>query len=352
MPNSFFDQIFYNNPVSDWLISLSIIIGALVIGKLLYWIIRKYVKKITANTSTRLDDIIIDMVEEPLIFAIVLAGIWFGLKRLDFSEIVRLWISRAYSILIVFNIAWMLNRLIDALLTEYIVPLVEKSKSELDDQLLPIFRKAIKLIIWIVAIIVAINNAGYNVGAILAGLGIGGLAFALAAQDTISNLFGGFTIIADKPFKINDRIKIIGYDGSIKEIGIRSTRLQTLEGRTVIIPNSNFANNPIENVTSEPSRKVVLNLGLTYDANADQMEIAIKLLKEIVANNENVRDNLLVSFNGFGDFALNIFFAYYIKKRADILETQTEMNLAILKKFGEHNLEFAFPSQTIYTKPA
>lgn len=350
MFENFFSKQFYGSTISQWLVALFIIVASVVIGRALYWVIKNFVRRITSRTKTKLDNIIIDMIEEPLVFAIVLAGIWFGLKTLTFNETVELWISRAYYILIIFNVAWLITRLLDSLISEYLVPITEETKSALDEQLLPIARKGVKTIIWIVAAIVALNNAGYDVGAILAGLGIGGLAFALAAQDTVSNLFGGFTVLTDKPFKINDRVKIAGFDGTIKEIGVRSSRLVTLEGRMVSIPNSNFTKNPIENISSEPSRKIVLNLGLTYDMTDKQIELAMNLLKEIAENNDNIEENVLTSFNGFGDFSLNILFIYYIKKDSDILETQTQMNLEILKRFNENKLEFAFPSQTIYAK--
>lgn len=350
MSNGFFEKLFYGNTILDWLFALFIIVGSVIVGRSLYWLIKNYARRLTTKSKTKFDNIVIDMIEEPLVFAIILAGIWFALKTLIFSETVELWISRAYYVLIIFNIAWLITRLLDSIIAEYIIPVAEESKTDLDDQLLPIARKSIKVVIWIVAVIVALNNAGYDVGAVLAGLGIGGLAFALAAQDTVSNLFGGFTVLTDKPFRINERINVAGLDGTIKEIGIRSSRMLTLEGRTVTIPNSTFTKNPIENISSEPSRKIVLNLGLTYDMNDSQMELAMKLLKEIAEKNTDIEDNVLVGFNGFGDFALNIIFIYYIKKESNILETQTQMNLEILKNFNNNNLEFAFPSQTIYTK--
>ena len=172
----------------------------------------------------------------------------------------------------------------------------------------------------------------------------------MAAKDTIANIFGGFMIFMDKPFKLKDRIKIVGVDGTVKEIGLRSTRIQTLEGRLVTIPNMKFTENPVENVSAEPHRKVVLNLGLTYDTTPKKMELALKTLKSIAKKNKNIDEKILLSFNGFGDFAMNILFIYYIKKSSDILETQTKMNTAILTEFNKNKLEFAFPSQTIYTK--
>jgi len=346
----FFNRTFYNNTVTDWAKAIIIILLAVIIGKITMWIIKTIVKKLTAKTKTKLDDILIDMAEEPLVFAIVLAGISIGLHTLNLSRGLNKVINTAYYILIIFNIAWLINRLFDAFVNEYLSPLVEKSESDFDDQLLPIIRKGVKASIWIIAIIVGLNNAGYDVGAVLAGLGIGGLAFALAAQDSIANLFGGFTIFADKPFKVKDRVKIEGFDGFIQEIGIRSTRLKTLEGRIVTIPNSKFTDRPVENVSSEPSRKIKLNLGLTYDTSDKNMEKAITILKDIIANNPSTEEEHYVSFNAFGDFSLGILLIYYIKHECDILNTQTTINLEILKQFNKNKLEFAFPTQTIYTQ--
>lgn len=347
----FLSKSFYGNTLLQWSIAAAIIIVSIVIGKIIYWAIGTFVKKAASKSKSRLDNILIDMFEEPIIFAIILAGIWFGLKSLTLSAFLDSLIAKAYYVLIIFNVAWLLTRLFDALVEEYLVPLIRKSKSDLDDQILPIVRKAVKISIWVLALIIALNNAGYDVGALLAGLGIGGLAFALAAQDTVSNLFGGFTIFTDKPFTINDRVNIDSFDGFVREIGIRSTRLQTLDGRMVTIPNSNIVNNAIVNISSEPSRKIKLNLGLTYDTDETKIQKAMDLLKQIAAShNDLIEEKIILSFNNFGDFSLNILFIYYIRKQSDIFETQTKINLDILKTFNKNGLEFAFPSQTIYTK--
>jgi MscS family membrane protein len=347
--NEFFAKEFYYNTVGDWGISLAIIVGTLVAAKLLYWIFGNIVKQITKRSKTKLDDIIVDMLEEPIVLIATIIGVWFAVGQLSFPEGVMDWFDKVYWVMITLTITWLLARLIDAIIREYIVPLTEKTEGDLDDQIVPIVRKAIRAAIWILGIIIALNNAGYNVGALLAGLGIGGLALAMAAKDTVANIFGGVTIFTDKPFKINDRVKINGFDGTITEIGIRSTRLKTLENRIVTIPNSKFTDGMVENVTSEPHRKVVLKLGLTYDTTADKIQAGMKALQDIVDENENLEENTVISFTEFGDFALGILFIYYINKEADIMGTQTEVNLEVKKRFEELAIEMAFPTQTVYT---
>ena len=343
-------QTFYGNTLLDWLISLAVIVGSLIVARLLYWFFGNIVRKLTSKTETRLDDIIVDMIEEPVVFALGLGGVWYGISMLTLPEGLNLWIAKVAHILIVLSVGWLIVRLFDALVKEYIVPLTEKSDTDLDDQLLPVARKGVKFIVWGLTIVIALNNAGYDVGALLAGLGIGGLALAMAAKDTVSNIFGGFTIFTDRPFTLGDRIKVAGFDGVVTEIGIRSTRLQTLAGTLVTIPNREFTDNPVENISSEPSRKITLDLGLTYDTQPEGMRRAQEILREIVSGQEGTEEKILLAFNGFGDFAMNIMLIYYITKGADILGVQNDINLSILERFNAEKLEFAFPTQTIFTQ--
>lgn len=346
----FLARTFYYNNIGDWGITILIILGAVICGKLVYLFFGKVVKKITSKTKSKIDDIIVDMIEEPVILAITIAGLWFGLNRLTFPEDWYNWMGKIYHILLTVNVTWLFARLVDAIIQEYVLPLTEKTESDIDNQIIPVVKKGLKASIWILGIIVALNNAGYDVGALIAGLGIGGLALAMAAKDSVSNIFGGIMIFTDKPFKVGDRIKINGFDGAIEEIGLRTSRMRTLEGRLVTIPNSQFTGNMVENVSAEPTRKVILNIGLIYDTTSEQIQQGIDLLKQIAGNNTNIEDNYLVSFNAFNDFSLGILFIYYIKKESDILNTQTEINLAILSQFNANGLEMAFPTQTLYHK--
>ena len=343
----FLNHKFYYNTFGDWLIAAATILVTIVLAKLIYWVLRNIIKKITEKTKTTLDDILLESLQQPIVFGMAVFGIWFALDNLHFPEYIKDYIHKGYFFLIIINFTWIIARIVSALIEEYIAPAVQKSESDLDDQLLPVIRKTLKILIWSLGVIIALNNIGFNVGAVLAGMGIGGLALAMAAKDTVSNLFGGIMIFTDKPFIIRDRVQIDGYDGVVEEIGIRSTRLRTLAGRIVTIPNAKFTDGIVTNVSSEPTRKVVLNLGLTYDTPPDKMELAMKILKDINDANPRVRENPIISFNAFGDFSLGILFIYYILKGEDILGVQSEMNLEILKQFNANGLDFAFPTQTI-----
>ena len=345
----FIHKTFYFNTISDWIISAGIVLTGVIAGKLVLWLFTRVLVKMSSKTKTQFDDILVKTTKQPLVMLISILGIWYAVHRLAFPLWLDNFFNKSIYFAIVISVTWFISRLISELIEVYIVPLAEKSENDLDDQLIPIIRKSLTGAIWAIGIVVALNNAGFDVGAIIAGMGIGGFAMAMASKDTISNFFGGVTVFADKPFKIKDRIKISGYDGTVQEIGIRSTRLKTLEGRIVTIPNAKFIDNIIENVSMEPSRKVKLNLGLTYDTTPEKMELAMNILKNIIKNNNDTEEDVYVSFNSFGDFSLGILFIYYIKKGSDILNTQSQINLEILKQFNENKLEFAFPTQTIYT---
>jgi len=347
---SFFSKQFYYNTIGDWAIAFLIILGVYVISKLGYWVFGNIIKKLTARTKTKIDDILVEMLEKPIIMGVTIAGIWYGIHWLSFPDTINDWVNKGFFLVIALIVTWVIARIVDAIIKEYLVPLADKTESDVDDHLIPIVQKGLRYVIWSLGIIVALNNAGYNVGALLAGLGIGGLALAMAAKDTVANIFGGITIFTDKPFKIKDRIIVNGFDGNVEEIGIRSTKLRTLDGRIVTIPNSKFTEGFVENITSEPSRKIKLNIGLVYETSAKQIEKAIELLGEITRNNKSVEETFYTSFNNFGDFSLGILYIYYIKRGEDIFNVQTEMNLEIKRKFEENKLEMAFPTRTIYTK--
>tara|TARA_B100001287_G_scaffold99049_1_gene83294 strand:+ start:18711 stop:19757 length:1047 start_codon:yes stop_codon:yes gene_type:complete len=346
----FLDKEFYGNSLTKWLISLVILVASFVLVKIFYWIFSNVLKKITDKTKTNIDDVLLDKLEKPLTYLLLIAGYWVAIHFLRFNDSVESFLENIAYFSLILNITTILSRTFDAVITEVVMPLSEKTESTFDNQLIPVIQKGIRSIIWVLGIIIGLDNIGFDITAMIAGLGIGGLALALAAQDSVKNIFAGIMIFLDKPFRLNDRIQINGHDGSVEEVGLRSTRIRTLEGRIVTIPNCTFTDNSVINVTSQPALKVKLNLGLTYDTNEKEMQKAINILEEIVKDEPQIKDDFAAGFNGFGDFSLNILFIYYVKPEGHWLDTQTLVNKEILRRFNAEGLEFAFPTQTIYKK--
>ena len=343
-------QEFYGNSILNWAIAVGILILSFVVVKMLYWIFSNVIRRLTSKTKTNLDDVLIDKLEKPLTYLVLILGYWISIHYLVFKEEVELVLENEAYFLLVIDVTAILSRIVDALITEIIMPISEKSDSSFDNQLIPVIQKGVRSIIWILGIIIGLDNIGFDITAMIAGLGIGGLALALAAQDSVKNIFAGIMIFLDKPFRIKDRIQVDGFDGIVEEVGLRSTRLRTLEGRIVTIPNSRFTDNSVTNVTSQPTLKVKLNLGLIYDTDEVQMQKAIDILEDIVKNQEAITDDYAAGFNGFGDFSLNILFIYYVKPDSHWLDTQTLVNKEVLRRFNKEGLEFAFPTQTILKK--
>lgn len=344
------EQSFYGNTLHDWLISLVIIIGAILLNKIIVLVNKNVIQKFTDKTNNRLDDILFQMLEAPVLFGIMLFAIWVAAKRLDLNAGFENVIAKSFQILIVLNITWFVARLINAIIEEYWVPKTGDNKyKKLDTHLISIIRRTILAVIWALGGVMALNNIGVDVRALLGTLGIGGLAFALAAQDTIKNIFGGITIFTDRPFRIGDRIKVDKFEGFVEDIGIRSTRIRTLEKRLVTIPNFKMVDAPIENISEEPMRRVLLKLGLTYNTSPEKMNEAMAILKNIPQKIKTVdTKDIVVAFTDFTDFALVITFVYFIKKQADVMETPSLVNSEILGAFNKSGIRFAYPTQTIY----
>ncbi|MCQ2958690.1 MAG: mechanosensitive ion channel family protein [Bacteroidales bacterium] len=344
------DIYIWNNTLLDILISLGIIIAGFFLAKVIYLIFTKVFGRLAAKTESTLDDLLVDKFRAPFMFAAVIASIWYAIKRLNTTPEVQDSIGKIYTILIVINFTWAFSRLFSGILQNVFNNLSKRDGSRLNDSTVEILQQASKYLIWSLGILVAMHNVGIEIGTLIAGLGIGGVAVALAAQDTLKNLLGGFMLFFDHPFNIGERIRFAGIDGFVLTIGLRSLRVRTLDGRIVTIPNSQVVDNAIENVNSEPSTKIKVTLGLTYDTTPEKMELAMKLLKDIPSKIPEIEETTGATFMEYGDFSLQILFVYYIKKTGDYFQTQSDVNMEILRRFNENGLEFAFPTQTIYTK--
>lgn len=341
---------YYGGTVLQWIQTCAIIVGALVVGKVMYWAIGRTVKRMAARTKTQIDDILVDMLEEPIVFAVILGGIWLGLHRLTLSERAEEVVNKAIYILIIFNVAWLITRLFGSFVDNYLVPIAKKTESDLDDHLVPIIRKGIKVSVWTIAIIMAMDNAGYDVFSILAGLGLGGLAFALAAQATVGNFFGSLAIFVDKPFKIGDRIQACGHDGVVTAIGLRSTRIRTrYEGRIVTIPNSMVADKDIVNVDSENGRQIFAVYRLTPDMNDEKVSQAMDILKSIAKSDPDTQDKVVTGFFAITEYSRDIMLLYWIDPDASNLKTRTRINLEIVRQFEQNDIHLV-KATPVHTK--
>lgn len=337
----------WGNTIENWGISILIILGAIIIVKLLSLLGKKVIKPFVTGTDNHLDDVIFYSLEAPVKFAIILLGIWIAIHRLVYPDSFVKVVDNAYSILIVLDITWFFGRLFSSLLQVY----WGKQSNGQANKMMPIIKRTILVIVWLIGIVMALSNVGVNISALLGTLGIGGIAFALAAQDTVKNVFGAFTILTDKPFSIGDTIRVDSYEGTVVDVGVRSTKIMNYDKRIITFPNYKITDTSIVNISSEPMRRVVLNLGLTYDTTSEKMKEALELLKSIPKRVENVSSNpsdIVAVFTEYSDSALVIMYIYFIEKQGDILGVTSNMNMEILAAFNKVGLNLAFPTRTVY----
>lgn len=336
----------------QWIKALAYVVGGFAVGFVTSWIFKNVFRRIFSKTKTRIDDIVLASTEKPIVAIIVFLGIRMGIDALTLEPGVAPWIGKVIAILITGAVAWALAKLFDGIIEEYLVPYVSKSEGNLDDQLLPIVRKTVKIAVWVIAALCAISEAGYDIGAILAGLGIGGVAVALAAKDTLSNFFGSVAVFVDRPFMINDRVKVAGYDGTIVEIGIRTSRLKTLDNRIVTLPNSLFTAGAIENVSSEPAAKVARTIQLDTAIGYEGTLRAIDILRQIGESVPGLAPGTVASLTGFGESSFDVSFIFFIAKDADYFGTINAVNLEVLRRLEEAKLPLAFPTRVIVERKA
>jgi len=258
-------------------------------------------------------------------------------------------VAGALLVLFGLNIAFFLTRLVDLYVEGFLAPRVEKTESKLDDTLLLVVKKSVKWFIWIISVVVVLENLDVNIASLVAGLGIGGLAVALAAQETLKNFFGSIAIFSDRPFHVGERIQVEGMDGAVESIGFRSTKIRTLDGTLVTIPNSKVADSVINNVAKRPTIKNLYNVGVTYDTSVEKLGQALEILRDVIGNHPST-ENHWVYFKEFGDYSLNILVIHWCKYTAyqEFLIATEEINLEIKRRFQQQGIEFAFPSQTVY----
>lgn len=333
----------------QWLgILLSILLGLII--KLITEFLVLAIKKWTNGRQESLRHKTLLAIEKP-IGLIVATGFWYiaiyALRMEGTALAILLTLTKiTFSI----SLIWAAYNITDVI-SQYLSRITEKTESTLDDQLVPLVTKALRVFVVIFGILLSIQNLGFNVMSLMAGLGLGGLAFALAAKDTAANLFGSVMILIDRPFRIGDWIKSSGIEGMVEEIGFRSTRVRTFYNSLLSVPNSVLANAHIDNMGLREFRRVSTTLGLTYDTPPDKMDRFINGVKNIIERNEFTRkDGYYVVFTEYGSSSLNIMLYFFLKVPdwAGELKEKQNINMAILELAKEVGVEFAFPTQTLH----
>jgi len=353
------EQQFLNNTVAQWALLVGILLATFVIGKAVGFFLRRHGQWLIGRKRLEGLGMVLAALSGPLAMLIFAVGLRAGgqFMTLDApgeTKVADFWNAVCQTIAAL-AVGWAVYRLVDVL-EAFLKRWTSKTQTQLDDELVPIIRKTLRVVVVIIVGLFIVQNIfGQEIGPMLAGLGLGGLAFALAAQDSLKNLFGSVTIFADRPFQIGERVKIGEHDGVVEEVGFRSTRVRTLTGHLVTIPNSKVADLPVENIGRRPYIKRVLDVTVTYDTPPEKVRRGVEILREMLdARRDHFPPDLpgRVYFSDFNAASLNIL-VYYWFTPPDWWEYLTfthEFNMELLRRFNDEGIEFAFPTQTLYVK--
>jgi MscS family membrane protein len=335
----------------DFLTAILIIFTGIVLRFIVTGIIAKKVDEFTGKTENEADDIAAKAVISPLGNVAIIVALYFAFRTLASNQPEFLDLSASiFKAVMTAVIASVIFKIIDAISIIFI-GLASKSESSFDDQIVPLLRKTAKTFVGVMAFIMVMQNLGFSVTGMITGLGIGGLAFALAAKDTIANLFGSVTILIDRPFRIGDVITAGSVSGTVEEIGLRSTRIRTFEKTIISIPNSEMANATVENKSERTLRRVAMQVGVTYDTSSAQIKEVVAGLKSMFTNHDGIdSDSFVVFFTNFGDSSLDIEFKYFTFATGydDHMAIREEINIELMDMLEKMNVGIAFPSQTVY----
>jgi len=343
------DLVILGVPLYKWALATFIFFMFLLLRKVFTVVIIGTLRKLVSRTKTRFDDKFLNLIESPLRFLFVVLGVWAFFDTLGADHEIIQHLIRS---LFIVNVFWIFFNGVYVFRDE-IDKFSAKFGKELSKEVSSFITKSVKAFVIVLAVVAILQEWGINVSALLASMGLGGLAFALAAKDTAANLFGGLSILADKIFKIGDWVLINGkIEGIVEDIGIRTTKIRTFEKSLITVPNSVVANSPVENFSRRDNRRIKFLIGITYDTPKESIEKIVKEIKQMLLEHPHIdkRLTLLVNFYEFADSSLNIFVYCYADtadwgKWLDIREDVMYKIMDIVEKNGS---SFAFPSQSIY----
>ena len=344
--HGFFPSI--DDGMFHWVACAIVVLLAVVLRHIVTNIIFHFLKKLAAKTETTLDDKLFPALEEPVATFVMVAGIFAALTVLQLSERMDRWVSNGAQISLLTVVLWGLIRAGGAVL-DHLEELAHGRQMTVAT-FMPLIKKTLLVFAVIFGILVIAQSLGWPVQSFLAGLGIGGLAFALAAQDTIANLFGSFVVVMDQPFKVGDLVQIGANTGTVEDIGLRSTKMRTAARTLIVIPNKSVAAEAIVNFSRMPQRRVEQTLGLSCATPAEQVQGFLGDLRALLGAEAGVQPgSFTVNFVNFGESTLDVQLVYFATDPdwSRHLELRERINLKVMQAAAARGIAFAFPTRTI-----
>ncbi len=324
--------------------------GAFLVRVLISYIL-KGIMKLASKTETEWDDKIVEAIRKPIGWAAGIGFLFICLYFLNFSKALDTRINSALNLLLGLISIWAAYRLVDVIV-DFLKSLTAKTESQLDDQLMPIVGRGLRMTVVFFGVLLILQNFGINVFSVIAGLGVGGLAFALAAKDAAANFFGSMMIFLDKPFQVGDFVIIGGTMGTVEEIGFRSTRLRTLGTSVETIPNAKVANSNIENFSERTARRHSVDLHIKLDTPAAKVEQFIDGYRKLMEGEEKFMEGFRVGLDEIGESSLKLNAKFYLDttSASEDLVIRQRFQLNLLKLADELGVELAMPGQMVHVE--
>ena len=349
--NAWLRYEWWGNSAARWLAAAAVVLLALVVLRIVVGFFKRRVKRIAEATRAAWDDNIVETLQATKSWFLLLAALYAGSLVLELPERVRNLVQTAAVLALLLQAALWGSKLLKIAIERYM-----KQRRESDPALVTTISALSfvgNLVLWSVVLMLALDNMGVDVTALVAGLGVGGIAVALAAQNILGDLFASLSIVLDKPFVLGDFIVVGEQTGTVEKVGLKTTRVRALSGEQLIFANTDLLQSRIRNFKRMQERRIVFTVGVTYETPPAQLAAIPQMIRSIVESQEQTRFDR-AHFKEFGDFSLNFETVYYVLTPDfnAYMDVQQSINLALFEKFAAENIEFAYPTQKLYVQSA
>ncbi|PLX26025.1 mechanosensitive ion channel protein MscS [Candidatus Parcubacteria bacterium] len=339
----------WGNSGYDYVVAIVVFVAFLFLLKIFQAIILARLQKIALKTSTDFDDILIEIfrkIKPPFYFFV---AVYFAIKSLVLPELINKILLVLFIVVIVYEVIRGVERIVDYLFRKYLEKNQDEDTDVHSEAMIKLMQVLIKVALWIFGLIMILSNLGIDVTSLVAGMGIGGIAIALALQNVLGDLFSAFSIYMDKPFKVGDYI-VVGTDsGVVEKIGMKTTRIRTLQGEQLVVSNKELTSARIQNFRRMEKRRVSFTLGVTYDTAPEKLAAIPKMVEDII-NKVDLAEFDRCHFAEYADSSLNFEIVMYVdsKEYNDYMDARQEINMDIYNSFAKEGIDFAYPTQTIF----
>lgn len=343
----------WNISVRDLGLGLLYIFVGFVLGRLVELFFEKLKKRVPEYGVRRG---IVGAIDRPAGWCVRVGGIWLAVNQMPLGKVEAFDVDHFVNQMLVATsvglATWLGARIVDRL-SAYWTRRAAETEGTFDDQLVPLVRKTVKVFLVVIGAVMVMQNLGYSVGSLLAGLGIGGAALAFASKDTIANFFGSIVIFVDRPFQVGDWIEVGDVEGTVEEVGIRVTTIRTFANSLIMMPNALFTTTSINNWSRMRKRRIKMTIRVTYDASPAKVLQAVQAIREVIRSDDRLDHNFyLVNFFEFGAHSLDIFCYLFTRtiNWAEYMQVREDFLLKVMEAIQGLGLSFAFPTQSIHVE--